>query len=110
MRQHFFPGYINLVHSLQVLDLEAVDQIDVTGEEMLTHMSERLKEAGIEFYITRAKFKVTDALKRSGLYDRIGEEHFFGKRSFAMDAIKEKYGDTIDMSHLEGHRPKANPE
>ena len=89
-----------------VLDLEAVDQIDVTGEEMLTHMSERLQEAGIEFYITRAKFKVTDALKRSGLYDRIGEEHFFGKRAFAMDAIKEKYGDTVDMSHLEEHRPK----
>ena len=91
-----------------VLDLEAVDQIDVTGEEMLTHMSERLQEAGIEFYITRAKFKVTDALKRSGLYGRIGEEHFFGKRAFAMDAIKAKYGDTVDMSHLEEHRPKAD--
>ena len=91
-----------------VLDLEAVDQIDVTGEEMLTHMSERLHEAGIEFYITRAKFKVTDALKRSGLYDRIGEEPFFGKRVFAMDAIKEKYGDSVDMSHLEEHQPKAD--
>ena len=92
------------------MDLEAVDQIDVTGEEMLTHMSERLEEAGIEFYITRAKFKVTDALKRSGLYDRIGEEHFFGKRAFAMEAIKEKYGDAVDMSHLEVHRPKAGTD
>ena len=91
-----------------VLDLEAVDQIDVTGEEMLTHMSERLEEAGIDFMITRAKFKVTDALKRSGLYDRIGEEQFFGKRVFAMDAIKEKYGDSVDMSHLEEHQPKAD--
>ena len=77
---------------------------------MLTHMSERLEEAGIGFYITRAKFKVTDTLKRSGLYDRIGEEHFFGKRVFAMDAIKEKYGDTVDMSHLESHLPKANAD
>jgi len=93
-----------------VLDLEAVDQIDVTGEEMLTHMSERLQEAGIDFYITRAKFKVTDALKRSGLYDRIGEEHFFGKRVFAMEAIKEKYGDTVDMSHLERHQPKVDAD
>ena len=73
-------------------------------------MSERLQEAGIEFYITRAKFKVTDALKRSGLYDRIGKQHFFGKRAFAMDAIKEKYGDTVDMSHLEGYRPKADTD
>ena len=93
-----------------VLDLEAVDQIDATGEEMLMHMSERLEETGIDFYITRAKFKVTDALKRSGLYDRIGEDQFFGKRVFAMDAIKEKYGDTVDMSHLETHLPKADAD
>ena len=30
-----------------VLDVEAVDQIDATGEEMLSHMSKRLEEAGI---------------------------------------------------------------
>lgn len=88
-----------------ILDLEAVDQIDVTGEEMLTHMSEGLKEAGIEFYITRAKFKLTDALKRSGLYDVIGEEHFFGKRVRALKVIKEKYGNQIDISHLVSHKP-----
>jgi len=41
-----------------VLDLEAVDQIDATGEEMLGHMSSRLAEAGIEFYFSRVKFKV----------------------------------------------------
>ena len=51
---------------------------------------------------------MTDALKRSGLYDRIGEGQFFGKRVFAMDAIREKYGDAVDMSHLEGHLPKAD--
>ena len=89
-----------------ILDLEAVDQIDVTGEEMLTHMSERLKEAGIEFFITRPKFKITDALKRSGLYEIIGEEHFFVKRTRALKAIKEKYGDGVDISHLVFHKPK----
>ena len=88
-----------------VLDLEAVDQIDATGEEMLSHMSERLEEAGIEFCISRVKFKVEDALKRSGLYDVIGEEHFFDKRTRAIKAIKEKYGDSVDVSHLIYHKP-----
>ncbi|MEE9422781.1 MAG: sulfate permease [Gammaproteobacteria bacterium] len=88
-----------------LLDLEAVDQIDVTGIEMLTHMSEHLKEAGIEFFITRPKFKVTDTLKRSGLYEVIGNEHFFSKRTVALDAIKEKYGPQVDISHLEVHKP-----
>lgn len=88
-----------------VLDLEAVDQIDATGEEMLGHMSSRLAEAGIEFYFSRVKFKVEDALKRSGLYDRIGAEHFYVRRTRAIKAIKEKYGDTVDVSHLIYHKP-----
>ena len=93
-----------------VLDLEAVDQIDTTGEEMLRHMSDRLSEAGIEFCISRAKLKVTDTLKRSGLYDAIGEEHFFSKRTRAIKAIKEKYGDSVDVSHLIYHKPVDEDE
>ena len=88
-----------------VLDLEAVDQIDATGEEMLGHMFERLEEAGIEFYFSRVKFKVEDALKRSGLYAKIGAEHFFVKRTRALKVIKEKYGDSVDVSHLIYHKP-----
>ncbi len=90
-----------------ILDLEAIDQIDVTGEEMLAHMSERLAHAGIEFYITRAKFKLTDVLQRSGLLDKMGKQHFFSRRREALEAIKEKYGNDVDMKHLEVHLPET---
>jgi sulfate permease, SulP family len=88
-----------------ILDIEAVDQIDTTGEEMLAHISEWFKEAGIEFYITRPKFKVTDVLKRTGLYNKIGEEHIFSRRKDALSAISEKYGDSICIDHLRNHLP-----
>jgi len=88
-----------------ILDIEAVEQIDTTGEEMLAHMSEWFKEAGIEFYITRPKFKVVDVLKRTGLYDKIGKEHIFSKRQDALASIKEKYGSRIDIDHLQNHIP-----
>ena len=88
-----------------ILDIEAVDQIDTTGEEMLAHISEWFKEAGIEFYITRPKFKVTDVLKRTGLYDKIGAEHIHSKRQDALAAIKLKYGDLVDIEHLQRHIP-----
>ena len=88
-----------------VLDLEAVDQIDSTGEEMLTHMVEGLHELGITFGISRAKFKLLDALKRSGLYQKIGEENFYGKRIRAIWDLKERLGEEIDISHLEYYRP-----
>ncbi len=88
-----------------VLDLVGIDQIDATGEEMLTHMAERLNEAGIRFVITRAKFAVVDMLKRSGLYDKIGSENFFRKRDVALAEIKKKYGSEIDITHLEDNIP-----
>jgi len=88
-----------------ILDIEAVEQIDTTGEEMLTHMSEWFKEAGIEFFITRPKFKVTDVLERTGLYDKIGREHIYSRRRDALTAIKQKYGDLVDMEHLQQYIP-----
>ncbi|HIQ14201.1 MAG TPA: sulfate permease [Leucothrix sp.] len=90
-----------------ILDMEAIDQIDATGEEMLVHMSERLAHAGIEFYLTRPKVKLTDVLQRSGLLDKIDKEHVFSRRRDAIKAIKEKYGNTVDVQHLETHLPKS---
>ncbi|PID47808.1 MAG: sodium-independent anion transporter [Proteobacteria bacterium] len=88
-----------------VLDLEAVDQIDSTGEEMLAHMAEGLKEAGIIFCISRPKPKLVSALKRSGLYEVIGTQNFYGKRIRAIWSLKEQLGDEIDVSHLEYYKP-----
>ncbi|TKB10400.1 SulP family inorganic anion transporter [Desulforhopalus sp. IMCC35007] len=88
-----------------MLDIEAVEQIDTTGEEMLAHMSEWFKEAGIEFYITRPKFKVVDVLKRTGLYEKIGQEHIYSRRQDALEAIQQKYGDRIDIKHLQHYIP-----
>ncbi len=88
-----------------LLDLEAVDQIDATGEEMLAHMAERLRHAGIEFCITRPKPKLLSALQRSGLYEVIGEERVFSRRKIGILTMKEKYGDEIDVRHLIYYRP-----
>lgn len=93
-----------------ILDLEAVDQIDATGEEMLAHMSERLSHAGIEFFIARSKPKIMSALQRSGLYDAIGEKHFFSRRPAAIDYVMARYGDAVDASHLHCHRPMPSEE
>lgn len=77
---------------------------------MLSHMSEWFKEAGIDFYITRPKFKVTDVLERTGLYDKIGREQIYGKRHDALAAIKLKYGDLIDIEHLLRYIPVVPQE
>jgi SulP family sulfate permease len=88
-----------------VLDLEAVDQIDSTGEEMLAHMAEGLSLAGIIFCISRPKHKLLSALERSGLYQVIGPQNFYGKRIRAIWDLKERLGDELDISHLEYYKP-----
>ncbi|MEM7376272.1 MAG: sulfate permease [Pseudomonadota bacterium] len=88
-----------------ILDIEAVDQIDATGEDMLARISENLDAAQIAFYLTRPKFKVLDALKRSGLYRRIGEKRIFAKRKNAIVAVQKRYGDSVDVSHLITYQP-----
>ena len=88
-----------------ILDIEAVSEIDATGEEMLTQMTQHLAEAGIDLLITRPKFQVLDTLQRSGLYDVIGARHFYSHRREALAAVKEKYGNKVDISHLQYHKP-----
>jgi SulP family sulfate permease len=83
---------------LVVLDIEAVDQLDSTGEEMLKNLYDRLESVGIELYIARAKVHIEAAFKRSGLYQHIGEQRFFRQRTDAVKAAKEKMGDEIDIS------------
>jgi SulP family sulfate permease len=83
-----------------ILDLEAVAQVDATGEEMLSNLADRLMTTGIEFYIARAKKPILDAFERSGLYHKIGEERFTRERTDAARDAKEKLGDAIDIEPL----------
>ncbi len=83
---------------LVVLDIEAVDQLDSTGEEMLKNLYDRLESVGIELYLARAKVHIEASFKRSGLYQHIGEQRFFRQRTDAVKAAKEKMGDEIDIS------------
>lgn len=83
---------------LVVLDIEAVDQLDSTGEEMLKNLYDRLESVGIELYIARVKPHIEAAFKRSGLYQHIGAQRFFRQRTDAVKAAKEKMGDDIDIS------------
>jgi len=83
-----------------ILDLESVDEVDATGEETLGRISERLSAAGIEFYIARAKVDVFNALTRSGLVAKIGEERFFRERTEASMYAKEKLGDEVDIEPI----------
>ncbi len=88
-----------------ILDLEAVDQIDATGEEMLGNLADGLYQANIAFFICRPKFKLLDAIKRSGLSTKIGEDNIFSKRRNAIQTAVERFPGVVDVSHLMSYQP-----
>ena len=53
---------------------DGINQIDATGEEMLSHLADRLDKAGIELLFTGLKKQVLDTFERTGLYARIGAQ------------------------------------
>ena len=88
-----------------VLDMESVDQVDSTGEEMLHKLADRLRFNGIWFYIARIKMPVYDAFQRSGLAQQIGENRFFRERTQAIKDAKGQLGEAIDIEPLLKYTP-----
>lgn len=76
-----------------IIDAEAINSIDATGEEMLHNLAERLGETGVELLFARAKKQIWDVFRRTGLTKKLGEDHFFALRTHAFNYAWEKLGD-----------------
>ena len=56
---------------------DGINQIDASGEEMITHLTERLEKIGITLLFTGLKKQVLEVFQRTGLFDRLGSGRFF---------------------------------
>jgi sulfate permease, SulP family len=76
---------------------DGINQIDATGEEMLSHLSERLHAAGIEVLFAGLKKQVMDVFQRTGLYQSLGAERFFRTEEQALDHVWKKLGNNHEV-------------
>ncbi len=90
-----------------IIDAEGINQIDATGEEVLHHMTERLRAQGIELLVARMKKQFIDTLRRTGLAGIMGEEHFFSRITFALDYVWDRLGDGYDRTTCPLRNPHA---
>jgi MFS superfamily sulfate permease-like transporter len=74
-----------------VVGAEPVTSVDVTAADMLAELDETLQVAGIHLYFAEMKDPVKDKLKRFGLFDRLGEEHFFPTIGAAVNIYIKKH-------------------
>ncbi len=72
-----------------VLVGNAINEFDASGDYMLGSLVDRIREAGIDFFITGLNDNVLDTMKRTLLYYKIGEDHFFRNVALAVDALWE---------------------
>ena len=81
-------GMPDLRHLLVVGN--GISELDASGQELLFRLVRRLREAGYDLSFSGLIDSVLDAMHRTGLYDRIGEDHLFRNATLAIQAIHEK--------------------
>ncbi|MES9988081.1 MAG: solute carrier family 26 protein [Candidatus Thiodiazotropha endolucinida] len=82
-----------------ILDGEAINQIDATGEEVLHHLWERLQAQGIHLVIARMKKQFMDTIRRTGLKDKMGDDTFYSRIGLALNYVWNQLGDSYDREN-----------
>jgi MFS superfamily sulfate permease-like transporter len=70
---------------------EPITDVDVTASEILRDFHASLRERHIELCFAEMKGPVKDMLRRYGLFDAMGEQHFFPTLGVAVDAYLEHH-------------------
>jgi len=75
-----------------VLDLESSDQLDVTTADQLGLLLDQLHDRGVDLYLVHVRFRVRGVLGRTGVRERIGEDHLWHSISQGVRAARDQHG------------------
>ena len=81
-------GYPKAKHILVVGD--GINQLDASGEEVIRHLVERLRDNGITLLFSGLKKQVSDIMEHTGLRTIIGNDNIFATEDMALDAIAHR--------------------
>ncbi|RPH53858.1 MAG: STAS domain-containing protein, partial [Lysobacterales bacterium] len=85
-----------------ILDASAVNDLDSSADTALHQLSDEFKQKGITFYIAGIKAPVREVMRRSGLYNILGGDHFF----FTIDAAVKRFQEKARQGIKEQDRPR----
>ncbi len=81
---------------------DGINQLDASGEEVIRHLVQRLRDTQINVVLSGLKQQVLQVMRNTGLYDFIGEANMFRTEDQALDAIFTRIDDP-------GFEPAACP-
>lgn len=73
---------------------DAINQLDASGEEVVHHLVERLRDAGLQVVFSGLKKQVLDVMRSTGLFGVIGQDNIFATEDQAIAAIYQRLGDS----------------
>lgn len=71
---------------------DAINQLDASGEEVLRHLVERLRDNQVTVVFSGLKAQILKVMRATNLNNVIGEQHIFANEDIAFDAIYEWMG------------------
>jgi sulfate permease, SulP family len=90
---------------------DGINSLDASGEEAMRLIVERLRAGGVEVIFSGLKRQVLDVMKRTGLFDYIGEDNMFLNEDRALDELHRRLVSTgatcAEDGHLLGERMEA---
>ncbi|MFH1343714.1 MAG: SulP family inorganic anion transporter, partial [Pseudomonadota bacterium] len=64
-----------------------INELDASGEVLLSHLVTRLRRRGLDLSFSGLNDNVIDVLKRTHLFEKIGEQRFFSSVAHAVEEI-----------------------
>jgi SulP family sulfate permease len=75
-----------------IVDMAGINQIDASGEDVLSGLLDRCSAGGVEILFARTE-GIESVLKRSGFINRFGEDRFYERRTDALRFAWKELGD-----------------
>lgn len=72
---------------------DGINQMDASGEEVVHHLVERLREIGVTLVFSGLKKQVLDVMRQTRLIETVGEENIFATEDQAIASIYERLGE-----------------
>ncbi|MCW8918659.1 MAG: SulP family inorganic anion transporter [Gammaproteobacteria bacterium] len=71
---------------------DGINQLDASGEEVLHHINQRLREHGITLVMSGLKRQVLQVMRQTMLFEHIGQENIFATEGMALSDIYRRMG------------------
>ena len=70
----------------------SINEIDVSGEEKLRDLAQRLEQTGVTLYVSGLKNQVMEVLERAHIGEILPADRFFRSKDQAIKEMMERYG------------------